>query len=143
MKQCRECARWWHGQCVGLLGLKEPELALLKNWDCPLCLKLPQGIDHENVGLSKGLQPIMEEIKSVKEKITAKDQMKKMVESVISSEKHKNLLSGVIKNHLNEQVDNVTEAISASKKNSRRIIGGTIHNNNQVVLEEVVRSSKM
>ena len=127
MKQCRECARWWHGQCVGLLGL-------LRHWDCPLCLKLPKGMEKGNVDLSKGLQPIMDEIKSVKAKITSKDQIKKMVETVIS---------GVVKDHLNEQVDNVTEAISASNENTRRIIGETIQTNNQIVVEEVVRSSKM
>lgn len=52
------------------------------------------------------------------------------------------MLSDVIKEHLNEQVDSVTEAITASNENTRRHISETIQRNSEKVVTEVVKSSK-
>ena len=86
--QCNTCARWWHLQCVGLTGLKETEIALLRSWECPLCLKLPHGVERENVNLTKtdiqgALQPLLEEIKIVKEKVMPTDKMKQIVTTTV------------------------------------------------------------
>ena len=138
MKQCRTCARWWHGQCVGLQGLKDAELAMLKNWDCPLCLKLPQGVEREIVSLTKAdiegvLQPLMEEIKSVKAKVMPKDKMKEIVSNTVEKG---------LSEKLEHQTNTWNNVLQENREQTSQAITDTISRNNTRVINEVISNSK-
>ena len=36
-----KCLQWWHADCVNLKGLKEEQLEMIKDWECPRCLVSP------------------------------------------------------------------------------------------------------
>lgn len=44
--KCKKCSSWWHTRCVGLSGLTSAELGRLKDWQCPLCYRLPEGVNQ-------------------------------------------------------------------------------------------------
>ena len=133
--QCNTCARWWHIQCVGLTGLKDTEIALLRSWECPLCLKLPHGVERENVTLTKtdiqgALQPLLDEIKIVKEKVMPTDKMKQIVTTTVEKgisdklELQTNKWSHV----LQENRDQTSQAIT---ENNTRVINQVISQSRQ------------
>ena len=128
--ECKQCAQWWHTRCVALKGLDEQALEMLTNWHCPLCYVLPPAVP-----LGK-LEAFIK-----KETVKIEDQLKS-VKSAVSAEKLKSVMSEVVKNQLNEQVDTVTEAVSASNENTRRYIADTIRQNSDKVVTQVVQTSK-
>lgn len=44
--KCVTCSVWWHASCVSLAGLSANELRHIKEWKCPLCYTLPEGVEQ-------------------------------------------------------------------------------------------------
>ena len=128
--RCVRCEQWWHARCVSLKGLSVEELEKLASWHCPLCYELPDTIPQ---GKLEAL--IRAEFNDLKTQV-------KSVETAVNGNKVKALMSEVVKMHMNEQVESVTEIVSANSNNTRRAITESIQQNNIKVVSEVVKSSK-
>lgn len=61
MIKCEECSAWWHASCVSLTGLGATELRKIKEWHCPLCYSLPEGVEKEAT-----LETVQQEISKMK-----------------------------------------------------------------------------
>lgn len=78
MLKCKTCPAWWHTKCVGLSGLSVKELEKLKEWHCPLCYRLPEGVKQQSTleTIDKKLSELRSDLVDKIEK-KANDQTKK------------------------------------------------------------------
>lgn len=76
--QCVKCEVYWHHKCAGLNGLQIEDLKRLKDWNCPLCYRLPEAATQKATldTIDKKLSELKEDLIDKIEK-QATDQTKK------------------------------------------------------------------
>ena len=100
---CKTCHVWWHAQCVGLTGLKKTELQKLKEWECPLCYRLPEAAKQECSleTISQKLSDLRSEmdakINKVAEKVEKKTEEVKKWSDLFTKERDSDQVTQVVK----------------------------------------------
>ena len=138
MKQCVTCARWWHTVCVGLLGLKEPELSLLKNWNCPLCYTFPDGMQKEKH--DKVMKDLTTVVQAENEKLL--NEIKNIKNSVTTPDNILNTVKKELNENLEKQTMNWGNLFKSNRAETAEVITQVISENSTKVLTDVVNSSK-